>query len=340
MLRISLLFLGLLTFVGLIWHIGLGRIWDAISGVGPMALVLILLPSVLMYALEAWGWHLTLGTYAKKISFSRVWAVRTAGEVVNMTTPAAYVGGEPLKAYLIRPQGIPLVDGLASVVTAKTIMTIAQVLFILVGIVLAVFLLQGTTSTTQLLMATGLSLGLLLFGTVGFFLLQRRGLFISILNGLRALKVRIAFLEQREEKLRELDQTIRDFYTQNQRGFMVATGIFFLGWLAEAFEVYVIIAMLGEPIDALTAISIGALSVFIKGSTFFIPGSLGAQEGGNLALLLAFGYGDVAGISFALLRRVRELVWIGIGLLCLMGLGGTSAARNKEEERANPGGVK
>lgn len=303
---------------------------------GLLALLYVLLPSVLMYALEAFGWQLTLGAFSKHISFGRLWAVRTAGEVVNMTTPAAYVGGEPLKAYLIKPQGIPLVDGLASVVTAKTIMTIAQVLFILVGIVLAVFLLQGTTTTTQLIIATGLSLGLLLFGTAGFFLLQRRGLFMSILNGLRLLRIRITFLEQREEKLRDLDRTIMEFYTHNQRGFMVATAVFFIGWLAEALEVYVIIAMLGEPIDALTAISIGALSVFIKGGTFFIPGSLGAQEGGNLALLLAFGYGEVSGITFALLRRVRELAWIGIGLICLMALGGKSAAmKNEGEEEAS-----
>jgi hypothetical protein len=57
--------------------------------------------------------------------------------------------------------------------------------------------------------------------------------------------------------------------------------------------------------------------VFIKGGTFFIPGSLGAQEGGNLVLLLAFGYTDVMGMAFALLRRLRELVWIAIGLGCL-----------------------
>jgi hypothetical protein len=34
-------------------------------------------------------------------------------------------------------------------------------------------------------------------------------------------------------------------------------------------------------------------------------------------LLRAFGYSDVTGITFALLRRFRELAWIGIGLLCL-----------------------
>ncbi|MGH7221366.1 MAG: hypothetical protein ACREI1_13685, partial [Nitrospiraceae bacterium] len=68
-----------------------------------------------------------------------------------------------------------------------------------------------------------------------------------------------------------------------------------------------------------------ALSVFIKGTTFFIPGSLGAQDIGNLFLLQDFGYSEVAGITFALLRRFREMVWIGTGLLCLAVLRGRTA---------------
>ena len=65
--------------------------------------------------------------------------------------------------------------------------------------------------------------------------------------------------------------------------------------------------------------ALSALSVFIKSRTFFIPGSLGVQDGGNLLLLEAFGFSDVAGITFALLRRFRELVGVGPGLPCLTG---------------------
>jgi hypothetical protein len=160
-----------------------------------------------------------------------------------------------------------------------------------------------------------------LFGTAGFVFVQRRGLFTWILETLRKLGLRIGFLEAREDKLRSLDQTILNFYSHHQSAFYASTGMFFFGWMAEALEVFVIIYYLGGPAMFLSSISIGALSVFIKGGTFFIPGSLGAQDGGNLLLLKAFGYSDVTGITFALLRRFRELVWIGIGLLCLAMIG-------------------
>ena len=326
MLKIFLLVVGLLTLALIVWHIGPGQIYDAAAQLGPVALLVLLIPSVVMYVVEAYGWKVTLGPSAKAIPFWRVLAIRTAGEVVNMTTPTAYVGGEPLKAYLLKKHHVPMVEGLASVIIAKTTMTIAEVLFILLGIALGVWLLGGNDSSGHTVAAALVSVGLLAFGTAAFVFVQRQGIFTWLLGFLRKIGLKIAYLEAREEKLRSLDQTILDFYRHNRPAFYASTGLFFLGWMTEALEVYVIVYYLGGPALALSAISIGALSVFIKGGTFFIPGSLGAQDGGNVLLLSAFGYSDVTGITFALLRRFRELVWIGIGLLCLLLVGGRSVA--------------
>jgi putative membrane protein len=324
-LRYLLLFLGLLTLTLLVWHIGPGNIYEAAASLGPTALGVILLPSLAMYLIEAYGWKVTIGPSGARVPFGSILAIRTAGEVVNMTTPTAYVGGEPLKAYLLQRHGVPMVEGLASVVIAKTTMTIAQILFILIGIAVAFWLIGTKGSSGQIVAAALLGVGVLVFGIAGFVFVQRRGLFIWVLEVLRKVGWRIGFLESREDKLRSLDQTILNFYTFHQSTFFTSTGLYFLGWLAEAMEVFVIVAYLGGPAGWWSALSIGALSVFIKGGTFFIPGSLGAQDAGNLLLLQAFGYSDVTGITFALLRRFRELVWIGIGLLCLVLVGKKSA---------------
>jgi uncharacterized protein (TIRG00374 family) len=320
-LRYFLLALGLLVLGLLVWHIGPGNIYDAAARLGPVALLVILIPSIVMYAIETYGWKVTLGASARAVPFWRLLVIRTAGEVVNMTTPTAYLGGEPLKAYLLKNCNVPMAEGAASVVIAKTTMTIAEVFFILLGIALGFWILGVGSSAGQTVGAGLLSVGLLVCSIAGFVFVQRRGLFASILATVRKLGLRIGFLEAREEHLRSIDQTILNFYSHHQRAFYASTAVYFLGWMAEALEVFVIIYYLGGPTNLLSTISIGALAVFIKGGTFFIPGSLGAQDGGNLLLLRAFGYSDITGITFALLRRFRELVWIGIGLLCLAMLG-------------------
>ncbi len=322
MLKFGFLIIGLLALVGIVWHIGLDPIFVAVSQLGPLPLVIILLPMILVYGLEAWGWRLTLGPYAERVGFLRLWAIRMAGETVNVTTPAAYVGGEPLKAYLLKRYGVPMVEGMASVITAKTSMTLAQVLFILLGLGLAFWIMDADS---HYWMAMFVSLGLLAFGVGLFVVFQRYGLGMGCLTLLRACGIRLGFLEKRESQLKDMDRTIRRFYSENQRTFYVAFGTFFLAWFCETLEVYAILYYLGMGVDVWMSISIAALTVFIKGGTFFIPGSLGAQEGGYTLLLMSFGYTEVTGITFALIRRLREILWIVIGLACLMALKGKDA---------------
>ncbi len=315
--------------VGIISHIGLGSILDTISQLGPVPVICILLPMIAVYALEAMGWQLTLGSYSGQVGFLRIFAIRMAGETVNVTTPTAYVGGEPLKAYLLKRYGVPLVEGLASVITAKTTMTLAQILFILLGIGLA-FWIIGDADQYGIPMLV--SVGLLVFGVGLFVGLQRYGIGMGVLRICRRVGLHMNFLETREGKLQELDQTIQDFYSRRRSTFYTTLGTFLAAWLLESVEVYAILYFLHAGIDVWASISIAALTVFIKGGTFFIPGSLGAQEGGYTLLLVSFGYSEVTGITFALIRRLREILWILVGLGCLMLLKGKDV--EQEIERA------
>ncbi|MDH4192703.1 MAG: flippase-like domain-containing protein [Nitrospirota bacterium] len=315
MLKLIFLIVGLAALVGIVLHIGLEPIGHTVSQLGLLHLGIILLPMIMVYGLEALGWQLTLGAHARKVGFIRLFAIRMAGETVNVTTPTAYVGGEPLKAYLLKRYGVPMVDGLASVITAKTTMTLAQVLFILLGLALAFLIIGGSG---HYWVAMLVSVGVLAFGVGLFVLLQRYGMGMGVLGILRACGIRLAFLEKREPQLQELDGTIRGFYSQHQQTFYRALAVFFLAWLTETLEVYAILYYLGVSIDVWASISIAAVTVFIKGGTFFIPGSLGAQEGGYTLLLMSFGYTEVTGITFALIRRLREILWILFGLVCLM----------------------
>ncbi len=321
MLRYILLTLGLIVLSLLVWHIGPANIYEAATRLGPSSLLAILIPSVIMYSVEAYGWKVVLGRAAQRVPFWRLLTIRSAGEVVNMTTPTAYLGGEPLKAYLLKKQGVPIAEGAASVVIAKTTMTIAEVVYILMGVALGFWIVGAGSSAGQTITAALVSVGLLVCSIVGFVFVQHRGLFTSILSLVKKLGLRIRSLEAQEEHLRSIDQTIRNFYRLHQKAFLASIGVYFFGWLAESLEVFGIIYFLGGSVSFLTAISIGAIAVFIKGGSFFIPGSLGAQDAGNLLLLQAFGYSDLTGITFALLRRFRELVWIAIGLLCLAVVG-------------------
>ena len=58
-----------------------------------------------------------------------------------------------------------------------------------------------------------------------------------------------------------------------------------------------------------------------------IPASLGALEGANVAIFAAFSVGGAVGLACRLVRRLREIVWIGAGF-ALLSLGTASSARS------------
>lgn len=314
MIRLLFLAAGLVVLGGLIRHIGLFQVWETVERVGALTFCVILTPLLVVYLLDTYGWSLTLGKWARRVGFVRLFMVRMAGEAINVTTPTAMLGGEPMKAYLLTRYEVPMVEGLASVVTAKTIMVIAQILFMLLGLGVTLWLVGGGEYNVLLAFV---SLGLLGFGVFLFLVLQRYGIGMGLLTVAETCRIRSQRLEAYRPQLLELDQTIRTFYRQRRRTFMLSLGIHYVAWLLELFEVYAILYFLGVEVGWLSSLSIAALAVLIKGSVSFVPGGLGAQEGGYLFLLMALGYGEVTGITFALIRRVREILWILIGLVFL-----------------------
>lgn len=311
--KIVALVLGIFLFLWILGQVGLDETLALVRQVGWRFLPL-LLPSLLMCILLSLGWWWTV---PPGVSFPNLFLIRTAGEAVNITTPLAYLGGEPLKASLLNRIGIPLTDGAASVVVTKTTATLAYCLFIFVGLATA---LVGTTSSSSALVG-GIGVGCFLaFSVFVLYYSQRRGLF-SLLHRLAYwLGVRGETWMSKREVLETLDAKIVTLYRSGK----ILSGCLlfsFLGWLTSSLETYFFLWALGTPVDIVTAIVIQALVLGVNVATFFIPGSLGAQEGGNLLIFAGLGMTGEVAIAYSLLRRARQVAWILIGLAVLTRFG-------------------
>ena len=123
------------------------------------------------------------------------------------------------------------------------------------------------------------------------------------------------WLRRVTEKVHEWDHAILSFYRQSPGSVLWSLGFHFLGWLAGAAEVYLIFHLLGIPVSPATAFSIEALWILLKTASFLIPASLGASEGILLFVCGGLGVSAVPGLALGLLRRAREVIWMGLGLL-------------------------
>lgn len=315
--------LGLLIGIGLFaWILAnadLPAVWRQVRHLR-WEFALIFLFYAVIFGLDTLGWQFALSRKAQqRVGWSSLFRTRLAGEAVNYVTPTGYIGGEPVKALLLsRRHGVPLADGMASVVIAKTTLVFSMLLFILAGI--GVTLATQSTDTAVLrwvwMVLPALSLLLALFLLAQFLQPFRRGSSLARGVSLLARLPRLSdWLRRIGEKVQEWDRAILSFYRQSPGSVLWSLGFHFLGWLAGAVEVFLILRLLGIPVSLATAFSIEALWVLLKTAAFLIPGSLGASEGILLLVCGGLGVSAVPGLALGLLRRAREMIWVGLGLL-------------------------
>ncbi|HHT9120298.1 MAG TPA: flippase-like domain-containing protein [Candidatus Hypogeohydataceae bacterium YC41] len=312
-LKLIFLLVGIAGFAYLLYSLNASAVYNDLCKLRWKFLI-IMIPYAIVFVLDTFGWKYAIKNLTPKLKFSSLFAARMAGESINCLTPSAYLGGEPIKAYLLKTYNISMIDGMASVIISRTIMTLAQVVFVLIGVAMAFSRLNDTGS---LWAVAGITL-LVGIPVAGMMLAsQKKGLCTASLNILRKLGIHIRFLEEKADKLKELDDTIAEFYRTNKKGFYLCFLFYFVGWLAGVIEVYLILKFIGVSIDFTGVFIIEALFTVARSVASFIPGSLGGQEGGVILTFLALSLTAQTAMSFCIIRRIREAIWVGAGLAVL-----------------------
>src|SRR5207249_8835958 len=244
----------------------------------------------------------------------------------------AAVGGEAVKAWLLRGYA-PLDATLASVIVAKTTITLGQGLFFLVGAVVA--------------WETGLAGSALLYAMLWFLVIEAivLGLFVLVqtrgmLGWTWRLLERVGIRPARVQgMLGRVDDSLGQFYRTAPGRLGLSIGFHFIAWLMGSVETWLILKFLGSEVSLATATVIEAFGTAIKVATFLVPASLGVLEGGFLATFVALGLSPTTAISFSLVRRAREVAWIAIGLVvfAVMRPRAPNAPEASSEPEGHPG---
>jgi uncharacterized protein (TIRG00374 family) len=311
LVRLALLLGGAALFVWLVISIGPDAVVQAFSDLSWRLLVVLVFPFGMTTLLDTLGWR-----YAFRrdtVPFSALLAARLAGEAFNLTTPTASVGGEAVKAWLVRPWS-PFTDSLPSVIIAKTTIVIGQALFVVVGLLAAHAALPSDS-----LVIRGMEwlLVIQLLAVGGFVVVQAGG----ALRGSTRWLQRSGWLAGRPlDTLGQVNDELAHFYRHEPRRLTLSILYHFLAWLIGVLEPWLILRWIGLPVSLAQAAAIEAFSTGIRFAAFLVPGYLGALEAGHIAIFAALGLGAPAGLSFTLIRRVRELAWTGLGFLLLIPL--------------------
>jgi uncharacterized protein (TIRG00374 family) len=119
-----------------------------------------------------------------------------------------------------------------------------------------------------------------------------------------------------------------DIYA-NRRGVALSVAIHLAVWIFGSVEVWVALHFMGHPVSFAEAIVIESLSQAVRGAAFAVPGGLGVQEGGFVAICALFGIPPGPAVALSLVKRVADLA-IGLpGLLAWQVIEGRRALGRK-----------
>lgn len=303
LVRTVLLVAGAVVVAVLVYRIGAAPIVATLARLAWWQLALVCVPYALVTAVDTLAWRYAFAS--EGAPYRHLFGARLAGEALNLVTALGSVGGEAVKAWLIR-RHVGYDESVPAVVIAKTTIVIAQAVFLVAGIALA-WLTLPVESEILAAMLWLLVIEVLAVG--GFVTVQVVGLVARMGRVLARVGVVAA-----PGYAAQLDDSLRHYYRRHWRRLALSVGFHAVGWLLGALEAFVVLWALAVPAGPSTATVIEALGSGVRFATFMVPASLGAVEGANAAAFGALGYGAAAGVAFSLVRRARQVVWIVIGL--------------------------
>jgi len=248
----------------------------------------------------AMGWRATLPSPSTPPSVLRLTLVRIEAQALNLLLPLASVPGDVLRASLLAAE---LPDGRWRGATSVALDTAANIssalLFSLLGV--GVWWAAGRGDARALILV-----GALLIGWLAF------------LELLPALVVRLA-RSRRVAPDSSLGRVLAELAAApvRRRSLRRATLWHLLERALTAVEIAVLARGLGVRLGPWGALFSTALMTAFTLVFAFVPAQAGAVEGALSIAFGALGYPTSAGLGVALVRRGRQLLSCGLGLLLL-----------------------
>jgi len=273
---------------------------------------LVILLSGLRHVLRAHAWSWCVQSTGARPTALQLLGPRLMGEALNDLTPAGPLIGEPAKIVAVS-KWIRSQDAASSVILENLIYILGALLFMLSGIVLA--LIKLASLRTLLWIGLALVICFLIGAALLFRAVDRRILLLGgMLDYLNRRGLRWSSLDRHAASLRLVESTVCDFFRNRRRTFMAVLAAEVATNFTGVAEACVILTLTAKHSSIFPAYLVESASRAAQLVFSFVPLGLGVQEGASAAALQALGYAASAGVSIAIIRKIRSLFWAAVGL--------------------------
>lgn len=289
---------------------------------------------IFIYGINALAWNCIIKSNSdpdEHVSFMRVFKLTVTGYALNYATPVGGLGGEPYRIMELS-KDMSNEHATSSVILyammhffAHFWLWFTSVFFYLALVVTGDVPLTPTIATVLLI--------IVVFCLLAFYVFSRgykNGLVVRIIRwlgkvpGLKGWSQR--FLDRHTETLQHIDQQIASLHKQDKRAFYTSLLLEYGSRIVQASEIFFMLLLFGIDngggfwglfLTYVHAILILSFTTLFANMIGFLPMQLGVQEGGFVLSIAALGFSAALGIFVSIICRVREIIWIFIGIMLM-----------------------
>ncbi len=301
-----LLIAGLFLVAYLIYRVGFFELINAMSAI-KWAIFPIFTIHIVQIIFCAFAWYvLSPDNYG--LSSNKFIIARWIRESIASLLPIAQIGGEVIGARVLTLSGMRGVTAASSVIVDLTIEVLTLFIFTIIGV--ALFSIDYPQN--YFIKDLDISLIITALILIVFLVLQRHGLFRWLSTLIESLADRWSLL--RITDMDNLHDEVQSLYA-NKKNLVKASIYHMSAWIFGALEIWLILYYIGMPVSLTESLLLECFTLAIRSAAFFLPGGLGAQEGGFIFIGYILGIPPHISLAVSLIKRCREIILGVPGLL-------------------------
>ena len=324
---------GVALFVYFVQRAGLDEITTGIRRLGWLFGLVVVLGG-LRFAARGMAWRGCLeGTH--QLTPWRAFQAVVAGDTLGNLTPLSILIGEPAKALFVTDHE-PVSRTLPALAVENLFYSLSAALVIAGGALALVIRLRS--AETWWLASVGLVVSLMVLISIAHAVIWRQIQVASRLIdlvGRRGLAPR--FVARWAERVRRAEDRVYTLYPR-ETGRLVRVACWELSFHALAIlEIYLVLSFISDVAPTLLdAFVFESTNRFINVVFKVVPMRIGVDEAGTAAFAELLAFGTATGVTLAIVRKARMLVWMnaGVAFLVRRGLSVRSAIADARAARA------